>query len=80
MINHANNPKDMLVDAVRARVPSVAASRLLLAYGMFLDKKVNFALPFDIEEKQINVGVGEENYAVFKAIVDELGKRLDHLT
>ena len=80
MKNHAYDTRDMLVDAIRAEVPNVAASRLLTAFGMFVDKKVNFVLPFDVQGKQISMGVGEENFAAFKSIVEELGKRLDHLT
>jgi hypothetical protein len=79
MLNHAHDTRDMLIDAIRAELPGVAASRLLVAYGMFIQKQNNFTLPFDIQGKQINVGVGAEAFAIFKAITEELGSRLDHI-
>lgn len=76
-----NHAEDNLraVELIKA-VQSESGARLLAAFGQFLKypDNMSFVLPFPIEGKTYTVGQGLERATLYIAIVEELGRRLDH--
>ena len=83
MLNHAYNTEGLRIQSLVTTLPNVSSARLLAGLTSAVVKKVNFELPFPVidqtgKEFIFFVGQGAEGPAALMALIEELGKRIDH--
>lgn len=79
MHNHAHDGND--VADIVAAVKKESSSRLLSAFGQFVKypDHQSFQAPITMNGQNLSVGQGLERIAIYKAVIEELGSRLDRI-